>query len=81
MLYYTDKNWYHFIKEHLEQFSKFVFQKVVFQPVGQPNRHILEVLLTHRHTLVAQNHQASVSLYTTGCIILRGFTWKNIYDD
>ena len=27
MLYYIDKNWYHFIKEYLE-FSKFVFQEV-----------------------------------------------------
>ena len=27
MLYYIDENWYHFIKEYLEQFSKFVFQK------------------------------------------------------
>ena len=33
MLYYTDKNWYHFIKEYLEQISKFAFQEVAC-PVG-----------------------------------------------
>ena len=62
VLYYIDKNWYHFIKEYLEQFSKFAFQKVAC-PVRQPNRQILEVLLAHRHTLVAQKCQASVRLH------------------
>ena len=33
MLYYIDKNWYHFIKEYLEKFSKFAFQDVAC-PVG-----------------------------------------------
>ena len=64
---YIDKNWYHvisFIKQYLEQFSKFPFQKVA-DPVGQLNRHILEVLLTHRHILVAQNRWTSLG-YTTG---------------
>ena len=28
MLYYIDKNWYHFFKKYLEQFSKFSFQKI-----------------------------------------------------
>ena len=36
VLYYIDKNWYHFIKEYLEQFSKFAFQKVACL-VGQPD--------------------------------------------
>ena len=53
MLYYIDKNWYHFIKEYLELFSKFAFQEVA-SPVRGPNRHILEILLTRRHTLVAK---------------------------
>ena len=66
-LYYIDKNWYHFIGEHLEQFSKFAFQKVA-RPVGRPNRHILEVFLTRRHTLVAQNRRASVTLHH--CIVV-----------
>ena len=34
MLYYINKNWYHFIKEYVERFSKFVFQEVAC-PVGQ----------------------------------------------
>ena len=53
MLYYTDKNWYHFIKEYLEQISKFAFQEVA-RPIWWPNRHILEILLAYRHTLVAR---------------------------
>ena len=51
MLYYIDKNWYHFITVHLEWFSKFAFQEVAC-PVGWPNRHILEILLAHKQTLV-----------------------------
>ena len=62
MLYYIDKNWYHFVKEYLEQFSKFAFQEVA-RLVGQPNRHILEILLARRHTLVAQNRRAGVRLH------------------
>ena len=31
MLYYIDKNWYHFIKEYLEYFSKFAFEEVARQ--------------------------------------------------
>ena len=58
MLYYTDKNWYHFIKEYLEQISKFAFQEVA-RPIWWPNRHILEILLACRHTLGAQNREAS----------------------
>ena len=53
MLYYIDKNRYHFIKEYLKQFSRFGFQKVAHQ-VGLPNRHILEILLARRQTLVAK---------------------------
>ena len=34
MLYYINKNWYHFITECVERFSKFVFQEVAC-PVGQ----------------------------------------------
>ena len=41
---------------------KFPFQKVA-HPVRQPNRHILEILLTCWHTLITQSHQASVRLY------------------
>ena len=62
MLYYIDKNWYHFIKEYLEPFSKFAFQEVA-RPVRWPNKHILEILITHRHTLVTQNHRVSVGLH------------------
>ena len=29
MLYYNDKNWNYFIKEYLEQCSKFAFQKLL----------------------------------------------------
>ena len=53
VLYYIDTNWYHFVKEYLEQFSKF----------RQTGRHISEVLLACRHTLVAQNRRASVRLH------------------
>ena len=53
---------FHFIKEYLEQFSKFAFQEVAC-PVGQPRRQVLEILLARRHTLVIQNHQASVRLH------------------
>ena len=35
MLYYTDKNRYHFIKEYLEQISKFAFQKLLAQSGDQ----------------------------------------------
>ena len=62
MLYYIDKNSYLFIKVYLESFSKFAFQEVAC-PVGQLNRHILEILLARRQTLVAQNHWASVRLH------------------
>ena len=65
MLYYTDKNWYHFIKEYLQQISKFAFQEVA-RPVGWPNRHILEILLACSHTLVAQNCGTSVRLHHWG---------------
>ena len=65
MLYYTDKNWYHFIKEYLEQISKFAFQEVA-RPVGWPNRHILEILLACNHTLLAQNCGTSVRLHHWG---------------
>ena len=61
LLYYIDKSWYHFIKEYLE-FSKFAFQEVAC-PVERPNRHVLEILLTRRHILVAQNRQASIRLH------------------
>ena len=47
---------------YLEQFSKFAFRKVSC-PVGGPSRHILEVLLARRHTLVAQTRRASVRLH------------------
>ena len=60
VLYYTDKNWCHFIKEYLEQFSKFAFQKGA-RPVGRPNRHILEVLL------YSPKNVGRVLGYTTGC--------------
>ena len=63
VLYYIDNNRYHFIKEYLEQFSCFFFFQNVAHPVRQPNRHILEVLLPRRHTLVAQNRRASVRLH------------------
>ena len=71
MLYYTDKNWYHFTNKYLEQFLKFAFQEVT-RPAGWPNRHILEILLTHRHALAAQNCRASVRLhhwYTVCCVL------------
>ena len=35
MLYYIDKNWYHFIKEYLEQISKFAFKKLFTQSGDQ----------------------------------------------
>ena len=35
-------------------YQKFALQEVT-HPVGRPNRHILEILLARRHTLVAQN--------------------------
>ena len=63
MLYYIDKNWHYFIKEYLKQFSKFAFQEVG-RPVGQPSRHILEILLAHRQKLVAKTVRR-VSGYTT----------------
>ena len=53
MLYYIDQNWYHIIKVYLEYFSKFAFQEVAC-PVGLANKHILEILLARRHTLVAK---------------------------
>ena len=62
MLYYIDKNWYHFIKEYLEQFSNFAFQKVA-HPVSRLNRHILEILLARRNILVTQNRRASFGLH------------------
>ena len=31
MLYYIDKNWYHFIKEYPEKFLKFAFQMLLVQ--------------------------------------------------
>ena len=79
MLYYTDKNRYHFIKEYLEQFSKFAFQEVAC-PVGQPNRHILEILLTCGHTLMAQNHWTSVRLHHCNLVmtnVLRSMLGNN----
>ena len=60
MMYYIDKNWYHFIKEYI--FSKFAFQEVA-HPVGQPNKNITEILLACRHTLVAKNRRESVRLH------------------
>ena len=69
MLYYIDKNWYRFIKEYLEQISKFAFQEVAC-PVGWPNRHILEILLACSHTLVPQNHGASVRLHHWGNLLM-----------
>ena len=62
MLYYIDKNRYHFIKEYLEQFLKFASQEVA-HPVQQPNRHILEILFACRHTSVAQNRWATARLH------------------
>ena len=65
MLYYIDKNWYHFInfiEEYLEQFSKFSFQKVA-RSVRPPKSHILEVLFVRRHTFVTQNRRATVNLH------------------
>ena len=62
MLYYIDKNRYHFIKEYREQFSEFAFQEVA-RPVRRPSRYILEILLSCRYTLVAQNCQVSVRLH------------------
>ena len=62
MLYYADKNWYHFIKEYLGYFSEFSFQEVAGS-VGRLNRHIFEILLAHRHILVAQNREKSVKLH------------------
>ena len=35
-------------------YQKFALQEVT-HPVRRPNRHILEILLARRHTLVAQN--------------------------
>ena len=61
MLYFINKNWYHFIKKYLE-FSKFIFQEAA-RPVGQPKRYILGISLARRHTLVVQNHRASVRLH------------------
>ena len=49
-------------KEYLEWFSKFAFQEVAHSG-GQPNRHILPILLAHRHALVAQNYWTSVRLH------------------
>ena len=75
MLYYTDKNWYHFIKEYLGHFSKFCFQKVA-RPVGRPNRHILEVLLARKHTLWSLKTVGQVLGYTTAVYIC---IYKYIY--
>ena len=61
MLYYIDKNGYHFIKEYII-FSEFAFQEVT-RPVGQPNSNISEILLARRHTLVVQNRRESVRLH------------------
>ena len=69
MLYDIDKNWYHFIKEYLEWFSKFSFQEVA-HPVGWPNRHISEILFACRHTLVSQNHGVSVRLHHWGNLLM-----------
>ena len=69
VLYHIDKNWYHFVKEYLEQFSKFAYQKVA-RPVRRSNRHILRVLLACRHTLVTQNRQVSVRLQHWDTIVL-----------
>ena len=64
-------------------YQKFALQEVT-HPVGQPNRHILEILLTHRDTLVTQNHRASVRLhhwYTVSCVLyiqVCSFTTKRL---
>ena len=58
---WTEKD-FHFIKQYLEQFSKPASQEVACT-VGCPNRHVLEILLSHRHTLVVQNRWASVRLH------------------
>ena len=73
-LYYVDKNWHHFIKEYLEYFSKFTFQEVA-RLVGRLNRHILEILLACRHTLVAQNLGARELGYT---IEVTTFWWLRL---
>ena len=69
MLYYIDKNWCYFIKKYLEQISKFAFQEVA-HPVGWPSRHILEILLACRQTLVGQNCGASVRLHHWGNLLM-----------
>ena len=59
MLYYIDRNWYHFIKEYLEQISTRC----------SPSRVTKQTYfgkLTCRHTLIAQNHGASVRLQHWG---------------
>ena len=64
MLYYIDKNWYHFIKEYLKNTYKICFSRGCLS--SWVTRHILEILLACRHTLVAQNHQTSATTgYTT----------------
>ena len=65
------KNWYQRISR---KFSKFGFQKVTRQ-VGWPNTHILEILLAHRHTLVAQSHQTNVRLHQCTIVIWMIINW------
>ena len=55
MLYYIDKNWYHFIKEYLEQISTRCSSSRVTKQTYFGK-------LTCRHTLIAQNRGASVRL-------------------
>ena len=55
------KNWYYFMK-----ISRIIFKISFYEvarPIEWPNRHILEILLACRHTLVALNRWASVRLH------------------
>ena len=50
-------------------------------PIGQTNRHILEILLTRRHYLVAQNHQASIRLHHCNISIKEQTEVHTLYKD
>ena len=64
------------MKEYLE-FSKLAFQEVA-RLVGRPNRHILEILLARRHTLVTQIRRARVRLHHCYINLLYAHVWNAV---
>ena len=55
---------------------KFDFQEVA-HPAGQPNRHILKILLAYRHDFVTQNQWMIVTLHH--CILIYNLVLKKVW--